>query len=329
MTRLDTTSSERFSFSCAVLGTSFGVGFWTSNWPPAKVIHRFGANFWSLGEGQKLGPEIATTCNSGNLTFQNTPSKTYHYTVVFGPLFCCKVRSFLQWAKAARTGPKKPLVVNMGETCMKLNHGRNRGLMISKQTLPPGKKRKKEQISSGEAKCCVSFLAFLTHDSTVQPKLPQIVLSNKKAISLGMLHTLLAGKPHNIRIWRENSGWTNHQVFRRLMSLLMQCLAEYVSTHQVILVVDVAKAHFHSTIFAHANKLGLRLVYVPAKLTWLLQPADTHCFSRFKAQLRKRWLQLRVASEDGKVSPTQWLLAVFEVVQKVLCASNGFLLLRL
>ena len=210
----------------------------------------------------------------------------------------------------------------MDETCMKLNHGRNRGLMISKQTLPPRKKRKKEQISSSEAKCCVSFLAFLTHDSTVQPKLPQVVLSNKKAVSLGMLHTLLASKPHSIRIWRENSGWTNHQVFRRLMTLLMQCLSEYVSTHQVVLVVDVAKAHFHSSIFAHANRLGLRLVYVPAKLTWLLQPADTHCFSRLKAQLRKRWLELRVDSEDGKVSATQWLLAVFEVVQKVLCGTK-------
>lgn len=207
----------------------------------------------------------------------------------------------------------------MDETCMKLNYGRNKGLMISKQTLPPGRTLKKEQISSSEAKSCVSFLAFLTHDSTIQPKLPQVVLSNKRTITLGMLGLLHAGKPDNIRIWVEDSGWTNHKVFRRLMTLLMQSLSEYTDTHQVILVVDVAKSHYHRTIFAYANRLGLRLVYVPAKLTWLLQPADTHCFSRFKAKLRKRWLELRVESEDGKISPTQWLLAVFEVAQKVLC----------
>lgn len=202
---------------------------------------------------------------------------------------------------------------------MKLNFGKSRGLMISKQTLPPGKSRKKEQVSSGEAKCCVSFLAFLTHDSTIQPKLPQVVLSNQKAITVGMLHTLQAQKTDSIRIWREKSGWTNHQVFRRLMTLLMQCLSGYSATHQVILVVDAARSHFHSTIFAHANRLGLRLVYVPAKLTWLLQPADTHLFSRLKAKLRRKWLELRVDSDDGKVSPTQWLLAVFEVAQTILC----------
>lgn len=205
---------------------------------------------------------------------------------------------------------------------MKLNHGRNRGLMISKRALPPGKFRKKEQISPGEAKSCVSFLAFLTPDSSIQPKLPQVVLSNKKTITMGMLPHLVAGKPGNFHIWREDSSWNNHKMFRKLLSLLMQCLEEYLATHQVILVVDVAKCHFHSTIFAYANKLGLRLLYIPAKLTWLLQPADTHCFSRLKAKLRRRWLELIVESETGRVSTTQWLLAFFEVAKTVLCGTK-------
>ena len=33
---------------------------------------------------------------------------------------------------------------------------------------------------------------------------------------------------------------------------------------------------------------GLWCCFVPASTTWLLQPLDTHCFSRYKALLRKR-----------------------------------------
>ena len=207
----------------------------------------------------------------------------------------------------------------MDETCMKLHFGRGKGLMVSKQTLPRGKRHRKEQVSSSEGKAALSFLTFLTHDASIQPKLPQILLGNKHVMLLSMVHSLLPHKPSNFYIWREESSWNSHKIMRRVMSRLMDCLKEYTDTHQVILVLDVARAHFHPTITAHANRLGLRLIYVPAKLTWLLQPADTHCFRRLKAKLRQRWLELATLSETGKVSHTEWVLAVFEVANQVLC----------
>lgn len=226
----------------------------------------------------------------------------------------------MQWAKVARSGDKIPLVVNMDETSMRLHFGRSKGLMISKQTLPPGKRHRKEQVTSSEGKANLSFLAFLTHDPSIQPKLPQILLGNKHVLLLSMVHSLLPKKPANFYLWREESSWNSHRIMRRAMSCLMECLKEYSATHQVILVLDVARAHFHHTVTAHANRLGLRLVYVPAKLTWLLQPADTHCFRRLKAKLRQRWLELAAESETGRISHTQWVLAVFEVANQVLCS---------
>ena len=63
-------------------------------------------------------------------------------------------------------------------------------------------------------------------------------------------------------------------------------------------------------------------MYVPAKLTWLLQPADTHVLAGFKRQLRARWLPLRVASDSGAVALNVWLLEVFQVAQKVYCSNT-------
>ena len=95
-------------------------------------------------------------------------------------------------------------------------------------------------------------------------------------LTLDIMHRLQAAKPKNFQIWREDSSWSCHDIMRRLMGLIVKCLEECMHSHQMILVMDVAKAHFHRSIFAHASRLGLRLVYVPAKITWLVQPADTH-----------------------------------------------------
>ena len=66
-----------------------------------------------------------------------------------------------------------------------------------------------------------------------------------------------------------------------------------------------------------AGQAGLWVVIVPAKLTWLLQPADTHCFAKYKAFLRKKYLEMSSDSVDGAVELQQILLAMNEAVRKV------------
>jgi hypothetical protein len=117
------------------------------------------------------------------------------------------------------------------------------------------------------------------------------------------------------------------------MCQLMKNLKELRDTHQIILVLDCARCHLHPSIFTLATRQGIRLMYVPARLTWLLQPADTHGFGRLKQRLRKKWLDLCVKSGSGQVAHCDWLTALFDVVSKLLCEvswrsafeSNGLL----
>jgi len=106
---------------------------------------------------------------------------------------------------------------------------------------------------------------------------------------------------------------------RRALALLVRHLQEFQSSRQLVLVLDVARCHMHKTISDLADRLGVRLLYVPAKLTWLLQPADTHAFGRLKQRLRRLWLNLRVRSTAGEVSHEEWLSTVFETVRKLFC----------
>ena len=246
-----------------------------------------------------------------------------------------KVVSYLQWAKCCRDnlGGKKPLFINMDETSISFHYGRQKGLVVSRHHLPPDRTHNKETVKTEDAKAHISFLAFFTHETDVQPKLPQIFIGNKHKFLLGLLKGLAPHTPHNFLLWREESSWNNVALMRKAMCQLMKNLKDLVATHQVILVLDCARCHIHPTICTLATRLGIRLLYVPARLTWLLQPADTHGFGRLKHRLRKKWLDLCIQSSSGQVSHLDWLAALFEVTRKLLCEvqwrsafeSNGLL----
>ena len=207
----------------------------------------------------------------------------------------------------------------MDETSVAYSYGRGKGLVVSKHALPPGRAHRKEPVNRSDAKTHISFLAFITHDSMIQPKLPQIFIGNKHKFTLKLLHALSSQVPEGYYLWREESSWNNNRLMCKAMRLLAKHLKDYLTTHKLILVLDVARCHRHSKIYSLAQSLGIVLMYVPAKLTWLLQPADTHVFGRLKTRLRQLWLDLRVESAAGEVSHRDWLAAVFALVRKLLC----------
>ena len=57
---------------------------------------------------------------------------------------------------------------------------------------------------------------------------------------------------------------------------------------------------------------------VPARLTWLLQPADTHVFRIFKRKVRSLWVRHRSESLDDTVSAKQWVCIIRDSIQQVL-----------
>ena len=239
----------------------------------------------------------------------------------WGPWNHCEVLTFLQWAKVIRGKcAKTPLFINLDETAMRFNYAKLKGLIVSPKHLPPGKKHRKEQISPGEAKASVSFLAFLTPDHDIQEKLPQILLGNKDRLSAKLVAEL--APPGNFKVWREKSGWVNSKMMCRVLTVLAKSLKTVMATRQVVLVLDTYRAHFSKAVLAYASRLNIILMYIPASLTSLLQPADTHLFGKLKRKLKQRWVQLRMEDENGKVSHKLWLAAVFEVCNEVLCSSS-------
>ena len=177
-----------------------------------------------------------------------------------------------------------------------------------------------DHATLADRRCNISFLASICHEEAVQDYLPQVLLSNEHQISLRALRALQGALPGNIHIWREKSSWNSHKVMRRYLTLLAHCLKETLKKRQVVLLVDVNRAHIDHTILLHARRLSLRMCFVPAKMTRWLQPADTALFSRFKAAFCCAWRQSK--STLGIVTQQQWLRIACATIQKVLSGNS-------
>ena len=110
----------------------------------------------------------------------------------------------------------------------------------------------------------------------------------------------------------------SHSTMRKWLTLLTKSLGSLVTKRYVIVLVDVHPSHIDGSIFLHARRCGVRLVYIPAKLTSYLQPCDTHVFALLKQAVRKGWLEEKAKSEKGMICTESWLKLVCHAVDKIL-----------
>ena len=165
-----------------------------------------------------------------------------------------------------------------------------------------------------------THVAFLCDDTEVQAALPQIIIGNHHILPIYAQQNVLPRLHKNVKLWRRTSSWCNGPVLIEVLKLLAMSLSPFRERFQPVLIWDAAKPHLRPDVLRCAARLGLWVIFVPARITWLLQPADTHCFARYKAYLRKRYLEISSRAPDGRVTTEDILLtmnaAVREVFQK-------------
>ena len=203
----------------------------------------------------------------------------------------------------------------MDETALVLHVTGLRGTVV-KVSAP--KQAAIERASLADRRSYISYLACITHDAAVQALLPQVLLGNEHQFTLALLRSVSSQLGPNIQLWRQKSAWNSHQTMRRWLTTLKKALGSLVESGTVVVLVDVHPSHMHNTIFQHARRCGVRLVYIPAKLTAFLQPCDTHLFAMFKKTFWNGWRKRKSEAIDGSVSTAEWLQIIADTIAKVL-----------
>ena len=235
--------------------------------------------------------------------------------------FVCRLweaSTFFKWVNAAiadAPAGRPPLFINMDETALGYHFGGLRGTILRHRANSAA--APVDRASLSDVRGHVSYLASICDDVTVQGLLPQVLLGNEHRFTKQVLRSMEGKCPSNVKLWRQKSAWNSHATMRRYVCLLAKNLGVLLQQRYVILLVDTASVHIHMSIYKLARQRGLRLVYVPAKMTRWLQPCDTHLFAAFKRALTDNWRRKKSEVTNGCVDTESWLHVILSTIREI------------
>ena len=125
-----------------------------------------------------------------------------------------------------------------------------------------------------------------------------------------------AGYPHEG--WHGARGWTTQGVLRAWLARVRRKILQLRPGARIIIVMDVCPTHVAQRVLEAARHLGLSVVLVPARCTWLLQILDTHVFAQLKREMRRQlWRDAQRACE-GTLSMAEKLQSMTTAATQVL-----------
>lgn len=240
-----------------------------------------------------------------------------------------------QWYNYIRAscGAEKPFLhINLDETSvcqwMKLRLGNIAG------QGGRGSAQHRAVASKGAQRRYVSFLAAICDRPEVQPRLPQLVCLAEGACKVADVAALnRESLPAHVCL-RRASSWLDRKLFTDYIGVLLTNLGqEIMDAYRVVIFFDTAQAHLAPTAFARCQRAGVHFVIIPSLTTSMLQPLDTHVFSRYKTVLRQKYAEAQVHSVSGHALPVRrvveliwsaWEAVVPRVDVARIFADNGF-----
>ena len=215
-----------------------------------------------------------------------------------------------------------PLCINMDETNVRLHMPSIAGHL----SLEARRRRKtagglKRNVTTGETRATLTHLMCICNDARLQAALPQILLVSEKRVSESVFATICESLPPHFHCFRQAKAWTNTDTMKRFAKLLRVALDRCAPSRQAILFADAYKAHISKPVLETYIQQRIHICLIPAKLTWALQPADTHVFARYKKALYNEVERMLVAKTNARVAWAELVNAILAVDK--LCVTDG------
>lgn len=235
---------------------------------------------------------------------------------------------WLQWLVHERFAGQHTVLVNIDETPIVPEMPARKGHLIVNSADEHIHWSSFGKTSAGRKHA--TLLACIVNDAGLQKHMPQILLVKDKATSRADKVRLKAlPKP---MIWYENTdGWITADNLCPLLTLIRRIVRGYRPHSKIVIIMDTAPPHIAQKVLTHLNRLGVHILLIPAGMTWLLQPLDSHVFNSVKKELFLQLSTFRAGLPEGKMPSGAWIDILGNVVQKMLVntewsttfASNG------
>jgi len=164
----------------------------------------------------------------------------------------------------------------------------------------------------------MTLATFVTDDALVQAQLPQVLIVSSKLTSAAEMEAWRGILPANVVVWREARCWMTTALMARLLRLLSASLRHLSTERCVIFSADAFRAHMTRPAWVAAHRMGFYYHLIPARMTWALQPCDTHDFRDFKRRLAVEALDDAARAEGGLLTQRMLVAAVGRTIEGIL-----------
>ena len=236
-------------------------------------------------------------------------------------VFILQVRTSWRWHAYLREQLVQnglvPVRLNLDETSIVLNHDEEKGVVSknSKGKLIFVKKKSKKRGS-------LTHVAVVCDDTSLQPLLPQLIIGNDNVLRVTDLTMLETCLPDNVVVVRAKSSWITVELFIVLLEMLRRIFNKHQIQRVPILLLDCCPVHLHARVWKAAKRNSIYLCFVPASLTWLLQPLDVKILRRMKAFLRTLYRRSQIENKAALVPMVQVIKNIAQAVRKILQGSD-------
>ena len=233
---------------------------------------------------------------------------------------------FWQWnnyleSRAAYAG-QQVLRINMDETPVCPYQGGGSGNKLLHGSTGEHTRPHRMQVPKGLSRTFITFLAFVCNDAELQPFLPQILIASESVFKAREFERLQSQAPPNFFLIRAKSHWTNADIMGEVTELLVAIVQHLRPNAYVIWYLDTASSHLFQENLEYAFEMGLNVVPVPKKTTFLLQPLDVFLFHKFKILLRKLYRQQQASQGVAVLSLPLFLQVLYVAMEGALEAMD-------
>ena len=187
----------------------------------------------------------------------------------------------------ARIPPhERAVVVNMDETSIRLYQKPGKGYVVKvARKEKRSAKSLTRNVTKGQLLGTFTHVAMICDDADLQPHLPQFLFINQTQISQAEFESIQGEWLPNVHARRVANPWMTNDKMKVVLKGLADAVSANSQNRRVVLCSDAHKTHIATSTWTSAAAHNIFYFIVPAKLTWALQPCDTHLFALFKNML--------------------------------------------
>jgi hypothetical protein len=209
--------------------------------------------------------------------------------------------------------------INMDETSVSTIKHSGKGLVALNKVKRDNMWSQPKQ-SQDRTDVKTSLMGTVCDCPALQPFLPQVILPKytKRAVPPQRFLDAYSITGSPFEYWHGSVGWTDSQIMKRWATRLRSIVSSFNSDAWIVLILDCSHVHLNVKTVAHLKRLGILVLMLPAKLTWLCQLLDVYVYSELKSLIRSGQCALRLSSPNATANVGAWIEVNARAIREVI-----------